>query len=70
MNMHPVMLLMLANQRQRELADEAERHRILSAARKARASRRAGWGRKAPAVRGQPTGNVAPCDPSAAVPAR
>lgn len=63
MNMHPVMLLMLANQRQRELVDEADRHRLLSSAREARHARK---GR----VRGQPTGNLASCDPSAAVPAR
>jgi hypothetical protein len=30
MNMHPVMLMMLANQRQRELAHEADRHRLLT----------------------------------------
>jgi hypothetical protein len=67
MNMHPVMLMMLANQRQRDLADEADRHRVLNGAREARKARR---GRKARAVRGQPTGSLASCDPSAAVPAR
>ncbi|MEV6851784.1 hypothetical protein [Actinoplanes sp. NPDC051411] len=67
MNMHPVMLMMLANQRQRELIAEADRHRLLSSAREARRARK---GRKARAVRGQPTGNLASCDPSAAVPAR
>jgi hypothetical protein len=67
MNMHPVMLMMLANQRQRELADEADRHRVLNSAREARKARR---GRKARAVRGQPAGSLASCDPSAAVPAR
>jgi len=67
MNMHPVMLMMLANQRQRELADEADRHRVLNGAREARKARK---GRKARAVRGQPTGSLASCDPSAAVPAR
>ncbi|HEY0530825.1 MAG TPA: hypothetical protein VGD29_04425 [Actinoplanes sp.] len=70
MNMHPVMLMMLANQRQRELVDEADRHRLLTSALEARKGRRARKGRKACAVRGQPTGNVAPCDPSAVVPAR
>jgi len=64
MNMHPVMLLMLADQRQRELAEETERHRVLAGAREARR------GRKGRAARGQPTGNLASCDPSAAVPAR
>jgi hypothetical protein len=67
MNMHPVMLMMLANQRQRDLADEADRHRLLTGAREARKARRAG---KARAVRGQPTGSLASCDPSAAAPAR
>ncbi|MFI6070499.1 hypothetical protein ACIA5C_02780 [Actinoplanes sp. NPDC051343] len=67
MNMHPVMLMMLANQRQRDLADEADRHRVLNGAREARKARR---GRKARAVRGQPTGSLTSCDPSAAVPAR
>ena len=64
MNMHPVMLMMLANQRQRDLATEAERHRLLASAREARKAR------KARAVRGQPTGSLATCDPSAVVPAR
>jgi hypothetical protein len=70
MNMHPVMLMMLANQRQRDLADEADRHRVLNGAREARKARKARKGRKARAVRGQPTGSLASCDPSAAVPAR
>jgi len=61
MNMHPVMLLMLADQRQRELIDEADRYRLLNSARRAR---------KARAARGQPAGTLASCDPSAAVPAR
>jgi len=64
MNMHPVMLLMLANQRQRELVDEADRHRLLNSARHSRR------GRKARAARGQPAGTLTSCDPSAAVPAR
>jgi hypothetical protein len=64
MMMHPVMMMMLANQRQRDLVDEADRHRLLTSARDARK------GRKARAVRGQPTGNLASCEPSAAVPAR
>jgi hypothetical protein len=64
MNMHPVMLLMLANQRQRELVDEADRHRLLNSARETRR------GRKARAARGRPAGTLASCDPSAAVPAR
>ena len=65
--MHPDVLLDLAYDRRRELIAEADRSRLLTIARVARRSRRAG---KAPAVRGQPTGTLASCDPSAAVPAR
>jgi hypothetical protein len=64
MMMHPVMLMMLANQRQRELVSEADRRRLLTSAREARRAR------KARAVRGQPAGTLTSCEPSAAVPAR
>ena len=64
--MHPEMLLALANERQRELIAEADRSRLLTSARLTRRARRAG---KASAVRGQPTGTLASCEPSAAVPA-
>jgi hypothetical protein len=64
MLMHPDLLLVLANDRHRELIAEADRERLLTIARKARRAR------KAPAVRGQPTGTLASCEPSAAVPAR
>ena len=67
MLMHPDLMLALANDRQRELIAEADRERLLTIARAAREARRA---RKAPAVRGQPTGTLASCEPSAAVPAR
>ena len=67
MLMHPDVLLELANDRQRELIAEADRGRLLTIARTARRARRAGM---TTAVRGQPTGILAPCDPSAAVPAR
>nr|WP_296068013.1 hypothetical protein [uncultured Actinoplanes sp.] len=62
--MNADLMLTLANDRRRELIAEADRERILM---KARAARRA---RKVPAVRGQPTGTLASCEPSAAVPAR
>jgi hypothetical protein len=65
--MHPDLLLVLANDRHRELVAEADRGRLLSIAREARRARRA---RKSPGVRGRPTGTLAPCEPSAAVPAR
>jgi hypothetical protein len=64
MMMHPVLLMMLANNRNRELVAEAERRRLLTSAPRARRAR------KARAVRGQPTGTLASCEPSAAVPAR
>ena len=64
MFIHPDLLLTLANDRQRELIAEADRKRLLTSARGARRAR------KAPAVRGQPTGTLASCEPSATVPAR
>ena len=64
---HPEIMLTLAHERQRELVAEAERSHLLRNARTARWGRRA---RKAPAVRGRPAGTLAPCEPSAAVPAR
>ena len=64
MLMHPDLMLILANDRHRELIAEADRERLLTIARVARRAR------KAPAVRGQPTGTLASCEPSAAVPAR
>jgi hypothetical protein len=67
MNMHPVMLMMLANQHQRDLVTAGEKARLLAAAREARQSRKA---RKGRAVRGRPAGTLTSCEPSAAVPAR
>ena len=64
MLMHPDLLQVLANDRHRELIAEADRERLLTIARMARQAR------KAPTVRGQPTGTLAACEPSAAVPAR
>ena len=68
MLMHPDMLLVLASDRQREVIAEADRRRLLTSARLTRRARRAA--RKASAVRGQPLGTLATCEPSAAVPAR
>ena len=65
--MHPAMLMMLADQRRRDLVTEAEKSMLLRGAREARQSRKA---RKTRAVRGQPTGTLTSCEPSAAVPAR
>ncbi len=67
MMMHPDLMLTLANERHRDLIAEAEKERLLAGARRARQARR---GRKAEAVRGQPTGTLATCESSAAVPVR
>jgi len=64
MLMHADLMLNLANERHRELVAEAEKRRVLGSARKARKAR------KARAVRGRPAGTLAPCEPSAVVPAR
>ena len=64
MLMHSDLLLVLANDRRRELIAEADREHLLTIAFRARR------GNKAPAVRGQPTGTLASCEPSATVPAR
>jgi hypothetical protein len=64
MMMHPDILLDLAYDRHRELVAEAEQGRLLSSARRARRAR------KAAVARGRPTGTLASCEPSAAVPAR
>lgn len=64
MMIHPDMMLAIANQHHRELIAEGDRARLLRSARSKR------WSRKASAVRGQPTGTLASCEPSAAVPAR
>lgn len=62
MLVHPSLLLDLANDRNRELIADADRERLLTSAR--RRVRRA-W-----AGRGQPTGTLASCEASVAVPAR
>jgi hypothetical protein len=64
MFIHPDTMLVLVNDRHRELIAEADRERLLTSARRVRRAR------KAPAVRGRPTGTLASCEPSAAVPAR
>jgi hypothetical protein len=64
MLMHPDLMLVLANERHRELIAEADRARLLAGARQARRAR------KASAPRRAPTGTLASCEPSAAVPAR
>jgi hypothetical protein len=62
--MHPDILLTLANDRHHDLVADADQDRLLTFARTARRAR------KAAAARGRPTGTLASCEPSAAVPAR
>ena len=64
MLIHADLMLNLANERHRELIAETEKRRLLSSARRARKAR------KSQAVRGRPTGTLASCEPSVAVPAR
>jgi hypothetical protein len=67
MMMHPLVMLTMVNDHHRELIDESDRRYLLTSAREARRARRS---KKTAGVRGQPTGNLASCEPSAAVPAR
>ncbi|GAA0455330.1 hypothetical protein Ade02nite_03970 [Paractinoplanes deccanensis] len=67
MLLHSDLMLTLAHDRHRELIAEADRGRLLTSARLARAARKAS---KKQAVRGQPAGTIASCEPSAVVPAR
>lgn len=67
MMMHPDLMLNMINEHHREMIAEAEKENVLAGARTARRHRRA---RKSTAVRGQPAGSLAPCEPSAVVPAR
>ncbi|MEU4564314.1 hypothetical protein AB0F72_38525 [Actinoplanes sp. NPDC023936] len=62
--MHPEMMMALAHERHRELVAEADRERLLARALRSRSRR------NEKAVRGQPAGTLASCEPSAAVPAR
>lgn len=67
MLMHPDVMMALANERRQELVAEADRERLLAGARRALRARSA---RKSMAVRGQPAGNLTPCESSVAVPVR
>ncbi|BCY11323.1 hypothetical protein L3i22_064110 [Actinoplanes sp. L3-i22] len=62
--MHPDLMLAIANERHRELVAEAEKGRLLASARRILRSG------KGDTVRGHPTGTLAGCEASAAVPAR
>ncbi|NMO50012.1 hypothetical protein HH310_02225 [Actinoplanes sp. TBRC 11911] len=61
MSMYPDLMLAIAYDRHREMIADGQRERLLASARRARKARR---------VRGQPTGTLAACEPSAVVPAR
>jgi len=70
MLLHPELMLAHFHAHERELIAEADRHRLLSAARRrfnAGAGRRAG---KDPAARGRPDATLSPCVPHVAAPAR
>ena len=62
--MHPDVMLALANDRHRELVADSDKQHLLTIAREARQAR------KTAAARARPTGTLASCEPSAAVPAR
>ncbi|MEN3304163.1 MAG: hypothetical protein V7603_365 [Micromonosporaceae bacterium] len=64
-----LMLVGPITERQRELIAEAERYRLLAAARRRVRRERNGAG-KEQVARDRPAGTLAPCGPSAAAPAR
>ena len=63
MLIHPELMLTIVNDRHREMIAESEKAHLLQRAREFRFTRRA-------RVTRPPTGRVAPCEPSVAVPAR
>jgi hypothetical protein len=69
--MHPDLIWIQAKLHQQELIAQADRHRLLTAARRGRPGRR---GKDHPdgnaVARGAPAGNLAPCPPRAAAPAQ
>jgi hypothetical protein len=69
---HPDLMMAEMNYRQRQLIAEADRSRLLAAARRARrhaGSRSPDSGNRA-AARGRPDGTLAACEPRVAAPAR
>ena len=68
---HPDLIWAQAKYRQQELIAQADRHRLLTAARRVR---RARGGKNDPdgnpMARGRPAGNLASCPPPAAAPAQ
>jgi hypothetical protein len=68
---HPDLVWMQTKQHQRELIAEADRHRLLTSARRARRTRADKVDPEENAqARGRPAGNLAACPPHAAAPAR
>ena len=68
---HPDLVWDQARQRHQELIAEGDRYRLLSSARRARRARRAdGDPADNGGARGRPAGNLAPCPPRVAAPAR
>jgi hypothetical protein len=68
---HPDLVWIQTRQHQQELIAEAHRYRLLTAARRARRTRRDNSGPDDNGgARGRPASNVAPCPPRAAAPAR
>jgi hypothetical protein len=66
MFLHPDLALAQFHARERELIAEADRHRLLSAARRRRGGHREARVRARPAARGRPEATLAPCEPSVA----
>jgi hypothetical protein len=67
---HPDLLWSQAKYRQQELIAEADRHRLLTAARRGRRARAAEDEKSKAMARGRPAGNLAACPPHGAVPAQ
>jgi hypothetical protein len=68
---HPDLVWAQMKQHHRDLIAEADTSRLLAAARRARRARSArGHAGHKPVARGAPAGNLAPCEPPVAAPAR
>jgi hypothetical protein len=67
---HPDLIWAQAKHRQAELIAEADRHRLLTTALRARRARGKGDPGGSAMARGRPAGNLATCPPRAAAPAQ
>ena len=70
MFMHPDLIWSQAKYRQQELIAQADRHRLLTAARRVRRDRGQDHPDGNAMARGRPAGNLASCPPRAAAPAQ